>query len=178
MELDVRIEAVARRFASVDVAVINVMFPPHPVSVAEVMAFSPDYMRIVEAEATGSLKLIVDRVNVVATLSPDNGDLDDFRRLLDEHGIFAVNLLTRETKDGTERIVARTLMAENNAGRVISDSGVVYASASEAYALQEGAGHAEECYHGTVLEDQAALAAFLDNGSRAEARTVDPSSAN
>ena len=179
MQLDVRVEIAARRFAGTNVAVINVIFPTSSLSKAEVMSFNPEYLRVVDAEQEGSLKLIVDGDTVLITIHPSNGDVEGFRATLNDTGIFALSLLTGTEKDlGTPGMfVGRTLMAENSRGRVSSDSGAVQATPQE---LEEAKVHdASEAFEGTSLNDPTELAAFINASERcAQVRALNQSNAN
>lgn len=179
MELNVQVEVAARRFAGTDVAVINVMFPSHPASRMEVEAFRPTLLRVTEAP-DGAMDLTVDG-EVVTTITDANGDLMAFRRLVTRSGVFALSLMTGTERTPLEdgKFIARTFIAENQMGRVISDSGVVEASPEQLAMAEQTALEFEESYHGHVMQDPAELAAFLsDDTSAAEHRVLDPSIAN
>ncbi len=178
MEMNVQVEVAARRFAGTDIAVINVMFPSIPASRAEVEAFNPHLLRVVEAE-NGCLALVVDGGALLTTLTPANGDLEGFKRLLDDSGIFVLNLMagTEPTPLEGGKLVARTLTAENGQGRVISDSGVVEATGAEVAVAKAAA--TTESFDGIVLSDPSELAPYLNTRRDCrDARTLDPSQAN
>ncbi len=179
MQMDVRVEIAARRFAGTDVAVINVIFPTHPLSKAEIMSFDPEYLRVVEAEQEGSLKLIVDGDSVLITVGPENGDVEGFRAMMNATGIFALSMLTGTEQDlGVPGMfVGRTLMAENAQGRVISDSGAVQATPQELELIKTR--DASEEFEGTVVSDPTELASFINASERcAQVRAADPSQSN
>ena len=61
---------------------------------------------------------------LVADLDDRNGSFDSFKKLLKAEKVFALTLTAcSEDRDGSLYILARTMMAENITGRVVSNTG-------------------------------------------------------
>jgi len=111
-----------RKFDAEVYPVVVVTFPSTPMALLEVLTYAPDNVRLYSSN-NKDLELRVDN-DYVTDLDDRNGNLQEFRTLLDNGSVFALTLVVAgEDNSGEAYILTRTLMAENFTGKVISNIG-------------------------------------------------------
>jgi len=170
----------AGSFGGVQFATIVVTLPPSPFTQAEVQTFAPDLLQVRDYDERRHRDLAVDDRFVTTSLRPDMLGYDECMEALDEYGILVLNLITYledEDEDGQERLLVRSLIAENVYGRVLSDTGPVVTTAAELDGVMATMPEdVEERLEGRELDGVTELADLLDMSGKH--RTVDPSTLN
>jgi len=154
------VELQTQEFSGSSYPVIMVTLPASMASSLEIFTYNPKHMSV-HPNDEGGLSLHVGGQHI-AELDDRNGSFDAFKKLLDSEHMFALTLTAcSESRDGTLYILARTLMAENITGRVVSNSGPQKIRYDEA--IQDGPDSPESYFSGRSFRTAVELAVAMRN---------------
>ncbi len=174
----VEVKLGAGSFGGVPFATILVTLPPSPFTLAEVQTFAPELLQLQDPDEAGNRNLVVDGQFVTTTINTNMEGCEEFMDALDQHGILVLNLMTYiNNGDDEPQLLVRSMISENNTGRVISDTGPVTTTVDELDSVMAGLpGDVEDQLEGRVLDGANELAGLIDMSGKH--RAVDPSSLN
>lgn len=173
----VEIKLGAGKFGGVPYATILVTMPPSPFTTAEVQTFEPERIQLQDPDENGDRALVLDDRFSPTTIRTDMEGCEEFVAALDEHGILVLNLITYLDDEDEPRMLCRSLISENNTGRVISDTGPIVTTKDELDLVADTLpSDVEDKLEGRKLDGVNELADLLDIADRH--RRVDPSTLN